>query len=154
MTKCNIALRNCILSVCVRESKTWVCLQISFYSVFCNVIKFIHFPILNMKEITAAALDSRHNLILGSLYIFCRILVLSTADFVLKLVSHIIVNTDRWVRRRRQIFEWINIFLFIIISLLQSFSCVKPPVVNSGNSIDDDDSLTVPYRISCLILHF
>ena len=45
-----------------------------------------------MKEITAAALDSRHNLILGSLYIFCRILVLSTADFVLKLVSHIIVN--------------------------------------------------------------
>ena len=95
MTKCNIALYNCILSVSVRESKTWVCLQISFYSVFCNVIKFIHFPILNMKEITAAALDSRHNLILGSLYIFCRILVLSTADFVLKLVSHIIVNTDR-----------------------------------------------------------
>ena len=152
MTKCNIALRNCILSV--RESKTWVCLQISFYFVFCYVIKFIHFPILNMKEITAAALDSRHNLILGSLYIFCRILVLSTADFVLKLVSHIIVNTNRWVRRRRQIFEWIHIFLFIIISLLQSFSCVKPPVVNSGNSIDDDDSLTVAYRISYLILHF
>ena len=154
MTKCNIALRNRILSVSVRESKTWVCLQISFYFVFCYVIKFIHFPILNMKEITAAALDSRHNLILGSLYIFCRILVLSTADFVLKLVSHIIVNTDRWVRRRRQIFEWINIFLFIIISLLQSFSCVKPPVVNSGNSIDDDDSLTVAYKILCLILHF
>ena len=154
MTKCNIALRNRILSVSVRESKTWVCLQISFYFVFCNVIKFIHFPILNMKEITAAALDSRHNLILGSLYIFCRILVLSTADFVLKLVSHIIVNTARWVRRRRQIFEWIHIFLFIIISLLQSFSCVKPPVVNSGNSIDDDDSLTVAYKILFLKLHF
>ena len=59
MTKCNIALRNRILSVSVRESKTWVCLQISFYFVFCNVIKFIHFPILNMKEITA--LDSRQH---------------------------------------------------------------------------------------------